>query len=199
MRALASPLAVARDARRRRRETTSRRPRSRALERPRVDARAREDDDAFVVDVSSTARDAFAFELASTRNGAEEDEEESWEEYLERRHAATALETEAGRGTTDAMSGEREDMWGWTREPERVVVCGVGGKNRSYEGAGEFDLEDSLDELERLTGTAGCRVVGRLDAEVTARAGAVDVSGEREDWRVARDVWIASRHARGRG
>ena len=162
MRALASPLAVARDARRRRRETTSRRPRSRALERPRVDARAREDDDAFVVDVSSTARDAFAFELASTRNGAEEDEEESWEEYLERRHAATALETEAGRGTTDAMSGEREDMWGWTREPERVVVCGVGGKNRSYEGAGEFDLEDSLDELERLTGTAGCRVVGRL-------------------------------------
>jgi len=165
MRALVSPLARARDVVRPLCETTSRhRPSSRALERPRVDARAREDDDAFVVDVSSSARGDFAFELASTTTSAdaEEDEDVSWEEYLERRHAATALETEAGRGTMGAGSGEREDMWGWTREPERVVVCGVGGKNRSYEGVGEFDLEDSLDELERLAGTAGCRVVGRL-------------------------------------
>jgi len=165
MRALVSPLARARETGRPLCESTSRRRRSsRALERPRVDARAREDDDVFVVDVSSSARGDFAFELASTTPGAdaEEDEDVSWEEYLERRHAATALETEAGRGTMNAGSGEREDMWGWTREPERVVVCGVGGKNRSYEGAGEFDLEDSLDELERLAGTAGCRVVGRL-------------------------------------
>ena len=90
----------------------------------------------------------------------------SWEEIIERRHGArgTTLAIDAS-SATDATVGagrEREDLWGWDARPERVVVVGVAGKNRSYESAGEFDLEDSLDELERLVNTAGCEVVGRM-------------------------------------
>jgi len=88
----------------------------------------------------------------------------SWEEIIERRHAATPLELEAERAAATARAATRDDLWGWETTPERVVVCGVAAKNRSMtdEIDGKFDLEDSLDELERLAITAGCEVVGRL-------------------------------------
>ena len=80
-----------------------------------------------------------------------------------RRARRDAGDRRVGRGARRAGAGrEREDLWGWDARPERVVVVGVAGKNRSYESAGEFDLEDSLDELERLVNTAGCEVVGRM-------------------------------------
>jgi GTP-binding protein HflX len=88
----------------------------------------------------------------------------SWEEIIERRHAVTPLELEAERAAAAARAATRDDLWGWETTPERVVVCGVAAKNRSMtdEMDGKFDLEDSLDELERLASTAGCEVVGRL-------------------------------------
>ena len=128
------------DARRRRRATKT-----------AATTRATRDDAAFV-DVGGDDDDALA--------GM------SWEEIIEARHGArgATLAIDASGAARDGAGAgrEREDLWGWDARPERVVVVGVAGKNRSYESAGEFDLEDSLDELERLVNTAGCEVVGRM-------------------------------------
>ncbi|MDP6510602.1 MAG: GTPase HflX [Dehalococcoidia bacterium] len=45
-----------------------------------------------------------------------------------------------------------------TREPEKALLIGVRVKGRRY----GWTLDDSLDELEQLAGTAGAEVVGRL-------------------------------------
>jgi len=92
-------------------------------------------------------------------------DEMTWEEIIERRYGARvdldALEGARGVGTRGGDA--RDDLWGWEHEPERVILCGVGTKDsKSAAQSGEFELEDSMDELGRLAETAGCAVVGRL-------------------------------------
>ena len=92
-------------------------------------------------------------------------EELTWEEIIERRYGGGVdlgpLEGE--RGVSARGRGVRDDLWGWEHEPEKVILCGVGTKDaKSERQSGEFELEDSMDELGRLAETAGCAVVGRL-------------------------------------
>ena len=120
--------------------------------------------------VARRAQDADAFTAARDDDGkdsvtivdVDDLDAMSWEEIIERAHG-TAIERGEDALRTRARDARiREDMWGWAHEPERVVVCGVGAKDGRMTMKGEFELEDSLDELERLAATAGCAVVGRM-------------------------------------
>ena len=127
--------------------------------------------------VARRARDADAF-TAEARDDDTDDgvtvvdvddlDAMSWEEIIERRHGVQTFDF-GSASTVDgaSASGIRDDMWGWETRRERVVVVGVGAKSRSDKAFGEFALEDSLDELERLAWTAGCEVVGRMTQKLS--------------------------------